>query len=108
MASSNPAVAGVNGKSHCCKQEKWLLLMLESGDGLLRAGSSLAGRRLANRQFEQTKCKFWGPGKRKEHTERGRESGGKQEEVPSGLRGQSVFCASPDCQRIDGDLSRII
>lgn len=81
--------------------------MLESGDGLLGAGTSLAGRRLANRQFEQTKCKFWGPGKRKEHAERGRETGGKQEEVLSALKCQSVFCTCPDCQGIDIDLSRI-
>jgi hypothetical protein len=69
----------VNGKSHCCKQEKRLQLMLDSGEGLLEAGTSLAGKRLANRKFEQTKCKFGGREKRKEHTERG----GRQERTSS-------------------------
>lgn len=68
MASSNPAVSGE-------RQEPLLqageVAFANAGEWRWAAASrSLVGwKEVANRQFKQTKCRFWGPRKRKEHTE---------------------------------------
>lgn len=53
-----------------------------------KSGASLAGMQVANRQFEQTKRKSWGLGKRKDHGEGRRKPA---EKAPPRIKAQERF-----------------
>lgn len=95
-SSSNPA-AGVNSKSHCCKQEKWLLLMLESGDGLPEARGLVGWKATSKQAIRANKMQVLGA-RKKERPHREGEGARREaaEKCRQGLKCQSVFLRMPE------------